>query len=262
MDSSLFKQVMARWASGVTIVTTHTNDEYHGMTASSFSSVSLTPMLILICVGKNHLTHGMIAQSGIFAVNILESTQAEWGKRFAGIGGQVEDRFAGIAYTTAVTGAPILPGVVGWLDCRVDQAHDSGDHTIFVGEVLAANVHSADSEPLLYFNRHWGVFTPAQAPGLTHVVLFKLHEPSAENIVLIRDGLLSLKALIPQIRQIEVGGNVLPSERAYDLALTVRFESLAAMQEYQRHPDHLRVVNELIKPRAASIIAVDYEDGR
>jgi flavin reductase (DIM6/NTAB) family NADH-FMN oxidoreductase RutF len=79
--------------------------------------------------------------------------------RFAGLMPEQEDRFAGIDWTTAVTGCPILPGGLGWLDCRLVYAYDGGDHTIYVGQVEAA--HTRDGDPLLYFSRQWRQLDPA-----------------------------------------------------------------------------------------------------
>ena len=149
-----FKDVMAQWASGVTIATTRHAGAPVGMTVSSFSSVSLQPPQILICVNHRANTHAAIAASGYFAVNLLGADQQEWGMRFAGLQPAVGDRFAGIALSTAQTGAPILSGVLAWLDCLLQHAFSSGDHTIFVGEVVACKVGSTKA-PLLYFRRDW-----------------------------------------------------------------------------------------------------------
>jgi flavin reductase (DIM6/NTAB) family NADH-FMN oxidoreductase RutF len=158
VDAQTFKNTLAQWASGVTVLTTRLQedgvDQMIGITASSFSSVSLEPARVLVCVSRRLHTHGVIERSGNFAVNILGTDHLEWGMRFAGMIPEVEDRFAGIDWTTAVTGAPILPGVSGWVDCRLAHAYDGGDHTIFVGDVLAAG-STAEKSPLLYFNRHW-----------------------------------------------------------------------------------------------------------
>lgn len=155
VDAQTFKDAMAQWASGVTVVTTLSRDGRPvGITASSLTSVSLQPPQILICVARKLFTHQAIEQSGFFAVNILGVEHLEWGMRFAGMTPELADRFADIEVQNAVTGAPILPGVPGWLDCRVRHAYDGGDHTIFVGEVLAASA-SETRRPLLYYNRAW-----------------------------------------------------------------------------------------------------------
>lgn len=149
-----FKMVMSRFASGVTVVTTHYQGEKHGMTVSSFCSVSLNPPLILVCIAKPLRSHEFIEKSGVFAVNILGADQLDWGMRFAGLKPEIVDRFAGIAYTSAVTCSPILPGVLGWVDCKLRHACEGGDHTIFVGKVVAGGTSEKD-QPLLYYNRSW-----------------------------------------------------------------------------------------------------------
>ena len=152
-DAQDFKNALAHWATGVTIVTTCSGGRHVGITASSLTSLSLEPPQVLICVARKLHTHKAILESGIFAVNILAVEQIEWGMRFAGLVPEYEDRFAGIDFTTAATGCAILPGVLGWVDCALRHAYESGDHTIFVGEVLAAG--SQSGAPLLYFNRQW-----------------------------------------------------------------------------------------------------------
>jgi flavin reductase (DIM6/NTAB) family NADH-FMN oxidoreductase RutF len=159
VEAQLFKSALAHWTSGVTVVTTCEGNKPIGITASSLTSVSLEPPRVLICVAKRLNTHGVIERSRIFAVNILAVEQLAWGMRFAGLIHELEDRFAGIDWTTAVTGSPILPGVLAWLDCRLAHAYDGGDHTIFVGEVEEARV-DPKREPLLYYSRHWRQLDP------------------------------------------------------------------------------------------------------
>jgi flavin reductase (DIM6/NTAB) family NADH-FMN oxidoreductase RutF len=154
IDAQAFKEVMAHWATGVTVVTTLSAGLPVGITVSSFSSVSLQPPQILICVNKRLQSNEAIQNYGFFAINILGSEQQEWGAIFAGMRPELTDRFAGIAWERAESGAPILPGVLGWFDCRVQHTYDGGDHTIFVGEVLASGARSEGS-PLLYYNRNW-----------------------------------------------------------------------------------------------------------
>ncbi len=156
VDAEAFKQVMGRWPSGVTVVTTVLDGTPFGMTASSFSSVSLDPPLISVCVAKSAFSHDKIADAGVFGVNILGADQVDHGKRFAGMLG-VDDRFAGVTVETAETGCALLPGAVGWVDCTMWQAVDAGDHSIFIGEVKAAKVNPATA-PLLYHSRSWGKF--------------------------------------------------------------------------------------------------------
>jgi flavin reductase (DIM6/NTAB) family NADH-FMN oxidoreductase RutF len=153
VDVEDFKNALAHWATGVTVVTTRSGERHVGITASSFTSLSLQPPQILICVARKLYTHAAIEESGVFAVNILQVEQVAWGMRFAGMIPEMSDRFEGIDYDTATTGCAILPGVLGWVDCVLRHTYESGDHTIFVGEVVAAGAE--EGPPLLYFNRHW-----------------------------------------------------------------------------------------------------------
>lgn len=149
-----FKEAMSRFASGVTVITTGYEGTVHGMTASSFCSLSLNPPLILVCVAQCARSHALIQKSGVFAVNILSADQLDWGMRFAGLIPEIEDRFADIAYQTALTGSPILPSTLSWVDCKLRHAYAGGDHTIFVGEAIAGGI-GQDGLPLLYYNRNW-----------------------------------------------------------------------------------------------------------
>jgi flavin reductase (DIM6/NTAB) family NADH-FMN oxidoreductase RutF len=158
VNEQMFKQVMAQWSSGVSVVTTVDGGEWTGVTVSSFNSVSLRPPLVSVCLATNLYTHDVIQNAGVFAVNILSDGQIELGKIFAGMYPDIEDRFAGLNIQTAETGSPILPDVMGWVDCRLWAVYPGGDHTIFIGEVLSGGIHAEAQEPLLYFNRRWGRF--------------------------------------------------------------------------------------------------------
>ena len=158
IDAEGFKQVLAHWISGVTIVTTRAGDLVHGMTVSAFTEVSLDPPLVLVCADKGSNTHPVIAAGKVFAVNVLASDQADLSNRFASK--KLENsRFDELAYTTGETGAPLLDGVVANLDCRLVAAHDHGDHVVYVGEVVEVRFHGR--EPLLYHAGSYGVFSPA-----------------------------------------------------------------------------------------------------
>lgn len=122
------------------------------MTVSAFASVSLDPPLVLVCADKSSITHGLIAEGGVFAVHVLARDQEELSNRFASKKDE-HRRFEGLEWTTAASGAPILPGAVAVLDCRVVGAHDAGDHVIYVGDVV--ETHGDGGEPLLY---HEGVY--------------------------------------------------------------------------------------------------------
>ena len=155
-----FKKALSQFASGVTVVTTMYQENRIGVTASSFASLSLEPPLVLVCFGKSLFTHKAISEYGAFSVNLLRADQLDWGQRFANMQPQVVDRFAGIDVHTAITGAPLLPGCLAWLDCKIWQIYDGGDHSIFVGEVVAAYATSEQALPLVYYDRLWQSCAP------------------------------------------------------------------------------------------------------
>lgn len=152
IEANAFRQALGQFASGVTIVTTIHDDVYYGMTASSFTSVSLDPPLVLFCADKRARSGTMVGPAGCFAINILDESQRDLSNLFAGKGTDEErsDKLTQIGQT-AVTGAPILTSALGWLDCRVDRTIDAGDHLIFVGLVVASHVRG-EGKPLLYWH--------------------------------------------------------------------------------------------------------------
>jgi len=156
IDSQLFKRVLGAFASGVTVVTTlDPGGRPLGMTVSAFSSVSLDPPLVLVCIDLTAECHPVLLAAGRFAVNILGQDQREVSRRFATKG---LDRFDGVPSRPGATGMPLLDGALGVLECRTVAAHPAGDHTIFVGEVEAA---AAGAEPpLLYCSGRYGRFSP------------------------------------------------------------------------------------------------------
>ena len=147
-----FRDAMGQMASGVTIITMRIEGEDHGFTASSFTSLSLDPMLVLVCVVKTQRCHALLQKAGHYAANILAFSQRDLGLRFADP--LITDRFAGVATMRASTGAPILPSSLAWVDCRVRDVLPGGDHSIFVGEVVAGDARPNDAA-LVYYNRHW-----------------------------------------------------------------------------------------------------------
>lgn len=151
-----FKHAMAQLASGVTVITMRADGEDYGFTATSFTSLSLDPMLVLVCIMQNQRSHDLLLKAGHYGVTFLEASQKELGLRFASP--LAEQRFAGLSVVRAQTGAPLLPDAVAWLDCRVQDIFPGGDHSIVVGEVVAAAVSATAKAPLLYFDRRWGTF--------------------------------------------------------------------------------------------------------
>ncbi|MCS7055712.1 MAG: flavin reductase family protein [Thermoflexales bacterium] len=146
-----FKQVMRRWASTVTIITTRAGDTIYGLTATAFSSLSVNPPEVFVSINKQTRTHPLIEQGGVFCVNFLAPEMIHISDRFAGRHPH-EERFQGVRYRAEVTGAPVLDDAIAYLDCTVARALDAGDHTIFIGLVRASGVQRPEDTPLLYFN--------------------------------------------------------------------------------------------------------------
>ncbi|MGI9035707.1 MAG: flavin reductase family protein [Pyrinomonadaceae bacterium] len=146
-----FRHALARFASGVTVVTTRDKSgRLHGITVSAFSSVSLEPPLILVCIEKIAGSHTAFEQSEFFNVNILDETQQHFSDRFAS---HLPNKFDGIEYFETDKGLPFLTDALAHLECRLSYAHAGGDHTIFVGEILAATAR--DGKPLIYFHGNY-----------------------------------------------------------------------------------------------------------
>ena len=154
VDAESLKQSMRRWASGVTVVTSIDGQERTGLTASSFTSISVDPPLILLSIQSFAPTLKMIEKSGIFAVSILSSKQAHLSAQFAGFAKLPEgaDKFYHVDLKTAVTGAPIIADAASWMDCKLAAVYEAGLSRIIVGEVLATG-QSEDVLPLVYLNR-------------------------------------------------------------------------------------------------------------
>lgn len=148
------RQAMRYWTTGVTIVSSAHEDTRHGMTVSSFTSLSLTPPQVLVALAQNTRTHDLVMRSRIFGVSILASAQQELSNRFAGRIPDDQNRFAGIETFQLETGAPLIQNGLAWFDCRVVTTLGSGTHTVFIGEVIAAHSVSGQ-DPLVYFDRDY-----------------------------------------------------------------------------------------------------------
>jgi flavin reductase len=149
-----------RFAAGVTVVAAVGNAGYLGITVSAFSLVSLDPPLALVCINASSQVLEAIQASGAFAVTILGGRQELLAETFAGRAPSPDPNLSDIPHHTLLTGAPILVGGLAWLDCRLEQAHTSGDHTIFVGRVVAAGVAEGQDDPLLYFGSQYRRLAP------------------------------------------------------------------------------------------------------
>ena len=159
ISEELFREVFRRWPIGVAVATTRVGDRAHGMVVGSLYWLSAAPPLVLFSAGQASRTRALVDAAGIFAASILSADQTTIFERFAGRDPvHDDDRFAGLTVAEAVTGAPVFPEALAWVDCKVVARHPGATYTIFVGEVLAAGLGSAaERAPLVYFRRepHW-----------------------------------------------------------------------------------------------------------
>lgn len=147
VDAALFRQLLGRFATGVTVITTrNASGEPEGMTASSVASVSLDPPLLLVSVDHQNVMREALTQASHFIVNVLAADQEAISRRFAEL---ERDRFAGVRFHAGTHGLPVLDGVLAHIECAKHSAVEAGDHTVYVGLVTGGAV--TDRRPLLYY---------------------------------------------------------------------------------------------------------------
>jgi len=146
-----FRKALGCFATGITVITLDSENEVHGMTANAFTSVSLDPMLVLVCVDQRARTHAHLHAKKRFGVNILAEGQRAISEYYARPT-RSHDRAAeeaGAAFERTALGTPVLRGALAYLECRLHTAQDAGDHTIFIAEVEEVVVN--EGKPLLFF---------------------------------------------------------------------------------------------------------------
>ena len=147
MELQQLRRVMGHFATGVTVITTIDKDSTpFGLTANAFTSLSLNPPLVLICIDKGVQCYSCFEESGVFAVNVLSEDQEELSRRFATKG---IEKFAGIKWHKGQHGVALLDGAIGHIECKVVHSYDGGDHTIYIGEIMHAA--ASGDRPLLFF---------------------------------------------------------------------------------------------------------------
>jgi len=154
INSEELRQVMRSWTTGVSLVTSRHDGTRHGMTVSAFTSVSLEPPLVLISLERTTRTKRLVDASSRFAVAILAEDQRELSDRFAGRVADDGDRFEDVPTLETPSGCPIPEGSLAYLDCQVTTTYQGGTHTIFLAEVLSAEVLRR-AAPLVYFNQDY-----------------------------------------------------------------------------------------------------------
>lgn len=155
VNSDNFKAALSCFASGVTVVTTRdSGDKLHGITVSSFCSVSLDPPMVLICIEKTTGSHYAFGESGAFVVNILGEAQSPISEHFATT---LDEKFDQVEHTLNQDGVPVLTGAIATLRCKLRHSLDGGDHSIFIG--LVEDVLVNGGQPLIYFDRNYRQLT-------------------------------------------------------------------------------------------------------
>jgi len=174
VDEARFKKALGQFASGVTVLTVHSDSTDHGMTASAFCSLSLDPPLILVCIKTGNRCYELIERAQTFAVNLLAADQKSLSNRFAG--GFVTAEGAWCAWPEgqshfedvqhdrgAYTKAPLLRGALAHLECRLETIHAGGDHGIFIGRIENITLdEDTSAEPLIYFSGQYGTLASSQ----------------------------------------------------------------------------------------------------
>jgi len=151
LNPTEFRKAMGAFATGVTIITVDLDGEVHGMTANAFTSVSLDPMLVLVCVDHSTRTHAHLHAKKRFGINVLCEAQKAISKYYARperSHEHAEDE-AGARFDRTRHGTPMLHGALAYLECRLESSEEAGDHTIFIAEV--EDVVLREGDPLLFF---------------------------------------------------------------------------------------------------------------
>ena len=152
-NSDLFRKAWGSFATGVSLITTvEENGSVHGMTANGIASISVEPMLAMVCVGHSAKTYPILESTGKFGINILAENQKAIGEYYA-----KSDTPDGVAspaiFKFTKAGTPFLEGSLASMDCRVINAHKEGDHTVFIGEV--SEIEVSEGSPLLFYTCKW-----------------------------------------------------------------------------------------------------------
>lgn len=159
VSSAAMRAVLGQFCSGVVVVTAAAADGPVGFTCQSFASLSLEPPLVAFFASHGSTTWPRIREVGRFCVNVLASDHVDLSTRFAVSGG---DKFAGVRWSTAPSGAPVLEGVCAWVDCTLDAEHPGGDHDIVIGRVDALEA-TPDAPPLLFYRGTYRLLADTEA---------------------------------------------------------------------------------------------------
>ncbi len=149
-DATDYRRIIGGFATGVTVLTTANDGLLHGMTANAVTSVSLDPLLLLVCISKSANAHEQVEATRRFTINILAADQEDISVTFAAKNEAERDRLQGVKYRMGTTGVPIIEGCLAFIECSVSDSIDGGDHTVYLGSVENAEV-LRDASPLIFY---------------------------------------------------------------------------------------------------------------
>ncbi len=151
-DEARYRSVLGHFATGVTVVSAMDGGEPVGLSVNSFTSASLDPPLVAFCAAKTSSTWPRIREAGRFTVNVLAEHQATVSRVFAT---HRDDKYEGLRWSPAPSGAPVLEGVLAWVDCTIEAEHDAGDHVLVLGRVNDLDVVD-EGGPLIFYRGGYG----------------------------------------------------------------------------------------------------------
>ncbi|HLG12493.1 MAG TPA: flavin reductase family protein [Dehalococcoidia bacterium] len=149
VDAMTYRRVVGNFATGVAVVTSGSGEDVHGVTVNSFTSVSLDPTLLLVCLDRSSRSRAMILETGVFNINVLNNDQERVSRLFAS-----KDRpmtwFEDLRCSYGELGAPLIPECLAYMECQLSETHEAGDHTILIAEVQHAAI-ADERAPLCFF---------------------------------------------------------------------------------------------------------------
>jgi flavin reductase (DIM6/NTAB) family NADH-FMN oxidoreductase RutF len=158
-SNDVFKELMRRFAAGVTLVTFNENKKFGGLTVSSFCSLSMDPPLVLICIDRKIVSHDSLEKADTFGVNICNSEQGKLAWDFANSKIDKNELIKSLPHTLTELGTPLLEGCLATMECKITKKYDGGDHTIFIGQVEEGKFDE-NAKPLVYYGSGLGEFKP------------------------------------------------------------------------------------------------------
>jgi 3-hydroxy-9,10-secoandrosta-1,3,5(10)-triene-9,17-dione monooxygenase reductase component len=170
VDPLRFRRVFGHFCTGVTVVTTVDAGAPVGFACQAFAALSLDPPLVLFCPGNASATGRCVERAGHFCINVLAEDQREISRAFGGSGA---DKFAGVGWAPASSGAPVLDGALTWAACRIEAVHEAGDHRVVIGLVTELGA-VRDARPLLFYKgRYTGTaaVSPHDPPEVAETLL-------------------------------------------------------------------------------------------